>query len=46
MSSRNALHWKRLAAWAAAVAVLLAVFAAYLQPDMAFALASWAWSCL
>ena len=35
----------RALAWAAAVAVLLAVFAAYLRPDMAVSLADQLWSC-
>lgn len=39
-------RWRGAAAWGLACAVLLAVFAAYLQPDMAFTLANWAWSCL
>ena len=32
-------------AWAAAVAVLLLVFSAYLRPDVAVTLANQLWSC-
>ncbi|HEX6363836.1 MAG TPA: hypothetical protein VFZ93_12820 [Albitalea sp.] len=32
-------------AWAAALAVLLAVFAAYLRPDLALTLATQLWNC-
>jgi hypothetical protein len=32
-------------AWGAAAAVLLAVFAAYLRPDMALTLANQLWAC-
>jgi hypothetical protein len=32
-------------AWAGAVALLLAVFAVYLRPDMAVTLANQIWSC-
>ncbi|NKI93654.1 hypothetical protein [Rhizobacter sp. SG703] len=35
----------RLAIGVAAAAVLLLVFAAYLRPEMAFALANQLWSC-
>ncbi len=35
----------RLLAWGAAGAVLLLVFAAYLQPDMAMTLANQLWAC-
>jgi hypothetical protein len=38
--------WRsRATAWVAALAALLLVFAAYLQPDMAFELAARVWSC-
>jgi hypothetical protein len=40
MSTRS-----RIAAWAASVMVLLAVFAAYLRPDLAFTLANQLWNC-
>jgi hypothetical protein len=40
MSTRS-----RIAAWAASIAVLLSVFAAYLRPDLAFTLANQLWSC-
>jgi hypothetical protein len=36
---------RRLAVWAAAAVVLLAVFAAYLHPDMAMQVAQQLWSC-
>lgn len=45
MKQGSSPAWQRAAAWALALLVLLAVFAAYLQPDMAFTLANWAWSC-
>lgn len=35
----------RAAAWIAAAAALAAVFAAYLQPQLAFELATRAWAC-
>jgi hypothetical protein len=35
----------RLLTWLAAVAVLLAVFALYLQPNFLFTLAQQVWSC-
>lgn len=41
---RNALL-RRSLAWTAAGAVLALVFAAYLQPQMAFDLAARVWSC-
>ena len=37
--------WRRLALWALAGGVLLAVFAAYLEPAMAMQLAQQLWSC-
>lgn len=40
MSTRS-----RVAAWAVSVAVLLAVFTAYLRPDLAFTLANQLWNC-
>jgi hypothetical protein len=36
---------RRLLAWSAAIALLAAVFALYLQPDMMLALATQLWSC-
>jgi hypothetical protein len=36
---------RRVVSWAAAMAVLMSVFAAYLQPEMAFSVANWVWSC-
>jgi hypothetical protein len=38
-------RWWRAAAWAAAVAALAAVFAAWLNPHFARDLADWVWSC-
>jgi hypothetical protein len=35
----------RLAIWAFVVLVLLAVFAAYLRPELAFTLANQIWNC-
>jgi hypothetical protein len=36
---------RRLLAWALAGVAMGAVFAAYLRPDMAFALAAQLWNC-
>jgi hypothetical protein len=36
---------RRLALWTAALAVLAAVFAAYLRPDVALTLATQLWNC-
>jgi hypothetical protein len=36
---------RRAISWAAATVVLMTVFAAYLQPEMAFSVANWVWSC-
>ncbi len=36
---------RRFLAWAASLGVLLAVFAAYLRPDLAFTLANQLWNC-
>ncbi len=36
---------RRAAAWLAATLALLLVFAAYLQPDLAFTLANQLWNC-
>ena len=36
---------RRALAWTAATALLLAVFAAYLQPDLAWTLANQLWNC-
>jgi multisubunit Na+/H+ antiporter MnhB subunit len=36
---------RRLIAWAAAVVVLLLVFAAYLRPGLALTLATQLWNC-
>ena len=35
----------RIAAWSAATLALLLVFAAYLQPEVAFTLANQLWNC-
>jgi hypothetical protein len=40
--TRNA---RRIGAWVVAVALLAAVFALYLTPDMMLALATQLWSC-
>jgi hypothetical protein len=40
--TRNA---RRIGAWAVGLALLAAVFALYLQPDMMLALATQLWSC-
>jgi hypothetical protein len=40
-----AMRAKRLAAWAAAVAVLAGVFALYTQPQMMVALGDMVWAC-
>lgn len=37
---------RRTMAWAAAGALLLLVFAAYLKPDLAMTLANQLWACL
>ncbi len=39
------MNLRRGLAWAAAAAVLLLVFAAYLRPDLAFSLANQLWAC-
>lgn len=36
---------RRSLAWAAAIVVLAAVFAAYLRPDLAMTLANQLWAC-
>jgi hypothetical protein len=36
---------RRLFAWSAALALLAAVFALYLQPDMMLSLATQLWNC-
>ena len=36
---------RRVALWAVAFAVLIAVFALYLQPDLVVTLANQLWSC-
>jgi hypothetical protein len=36
---------RRAAAWTAATVALLLVFAAYLQPELAFTLATQLWNC-
>jgi hypothetical protein len=38
-------RWLRVGGWLLALLVLLAVFAAYLQPAMAFQLAQQLWAC-
>ena len=37
--------WQRIAIWSAALAVLLAVFALYLQPQFMLTLADQVWAC-
>lgn len=37
--------WKRAAAWAAALVVLMLVFAAYLRPQLMVDLANQLWAC-
>lgn len=39
------MSWQRLALWGVVTMVLLAVFAAYLRPDLAFTLANQLWNC-
>jgi hypothetical protein len=39
------MNARRAVAWIAAAAVLLAVFAAYLRPDVAVTLANQLWNC-
>ncbi len=39
------MRLRHVLAWSAATAVLLAVFAAYLRPDMALTLANQLWAC-
>ncbi len=41
----SAMKLRRAALWIAACAVLAAVFAAYLRPDMAVTLATQLWNC-
>ncbi len=36
---------RRILAWSVAAVALVAVFAAYLRPDMAFTLATQLWNC-
>ena len=36
---------RRVALWAGAVALLLAVYASYFQPDLAMTLANQLWNC-
>ena len=38
-------RWQRIAAWAAALAALAAVFVAYLNPHLAVDLANRVWAC-
>lgn len=38
-------RWVRTAAWGAALLVLAAVFAAYLNPHLAVDVANFVWSC-
>lgn len=42
---RHPHGWKRAAAWTATLAVLVLVFAAYLQPDLMVDLANQLWAC-
>ncbi len=37
--------WRRLLAWALALAILAGVFALYLQPDFMVQLAQLGWAC-
>ncbi|WP_255576189.1 hypothetical protein [Comamonas sp. Y33R10-2] len=37
--------WQRILIWAAVVAVLLAVFALYMQPQFMLTLADQVWAC-
>ena len=39
------MRLRRSVAWIAAAAVLLAVFVAYLRPDLAMTLANQLWNC-
>jgi hypothetical protein len=39
------MRWRRSLAWLAVAAVLAAVFAAYLRPDVAITLANQLWNC-
>lgn len=39
------MNSRHLLAWAAAVLLLLGVFAAYLRPDMVMTLATQVWNC-
>ncbi len=39
------LGWRRVVLWAAALAMLGAVFMLYLRPDLAVALANQLWNC-
>ncbi|NML14219.1 hypothetical protein [Azohydromonas caseinilytica] len=41
----RAARLRRLLAWAAALLALALVFTAYLQPSMAFSIASQLWNC-
>ena len=38
-------RWQHIAIWAAVLAVLLAVFALYLQPQFMLTLADQVWAC-
>ncbi|MEO8151535.1 MAG: hypothetical protein ABI605_00590 [Rhizobacter sp.] len=39
------MSWQRTSLWVAITLALLAVFAAYLRPDLAFTLANQLWNC-
>ncbi len=39
------MRWHRWALWGLVTIALLAVFAAYLRPDLAFTLANQLWNC-
>jgi uncharacterized membrane protein len=41
----SSLRWAKVGLWAAGAAVLAATFAAYLNPQLAFDLATRAWAC-
>ena len=42
---RETIPMKRTVAWLVAAAALLAVFGAYLRPDLVFTLANQLWNC-
>lgn len=42
---KRLIGWKRAAAWSAALAALMLVFAAYLRPELMVDLANQLWAC-